>query len=236
LVNPVDGKGVVQIEPLPDTADYDGDAETDTYISIAWFDPNNPAWPNLKLPLQLFDMRLAFALDVDRNDQSHVRFTSSSTASSTDGGSLVDFKFENDTPIVLQVDDACTLDVDGDGAVNALTDGILMVRYEFGFKGQVLSDDADRNAVGANCTRCMADEIEAFLDRCTLINALDIDAEGSTEALTDGLLTARYEFGFAGDLLISGAVDDDELEVDGDGACSRCDAESITTYLSSLDL
>ena len=50
-------------------------------------------------------------------------------------------------------------DVDGNGASDPLTDGLLALRYLFGFRGAVLVDDA----VGAGCTRCDAPAIEAYL-------------------------------------------------------------------------
>jgi hypothetical protein len=55
------------------------------------------------------------------------------------------------------------LDIDGNGngngSVDALTDGLLSIRYEFGFRGQTLID----SAVGLGCTRCTAAKIEAYL-------------------------------------------------------------------------
>ena len=50
-------------------------------------------------------------------------------------------------------------DVDGNGEITALTDGLLTLRYDFGFRGATLTN----NAVGPNCTRCSAPQIEAFL-------------------------------------------------------------------------
>jgi hypothetical protein len=50
-------------------------------------------------------------------------------------------------------------DVDANGVVNALTDGLLTLRYEFGFRGATLTN----NAVAGNCTRCTPAQIEAFL-------------------------------------------------------------------------
>ena len=44
-----------------------------------------------------------------------------------------------------------------------LADGILMLRYLFGFRGATLTD----GAVAGNCTRCMAPEIEAFIEALT---------------------------------------------------------------------
>ena len=46
------------------------------------------------------------------------------------------------------------------------------------------------------------------------------------DALTDGLLTLRFMFGFTGTTLTNGAV----------GACSaRCNAAAILPYLQTLD-
>jgi len=51
------------------------------------------------------------------------------------------------------------LDVDGDGTFRSLTDGLLVLRYGFGFRGAVLTT----GAVGLGCTRCNAAEIEPFI-------------------------------------------------------------------------
>jgi hypothetical protein len=52
------------------------------------------------------------------------------------------------------------LDIDGNGVIDPLTDALLILRYQFGFSGAVLTADA----VGANCTRCAAAAIEFYLD------------------------------------------------------------------------
>ena len=52
------------------------------------------------------------------------------------------------------------IDVDGDGAVLPLTDGLLVIRSAFGFTGEVLTS----GAVNTNgCTRCDAASIQAYL-------------------------------------------------------------------------
>ena len=51
------------------------------------------------------------------------------------------------------------LDVDGNGAVEPLTDTLLALRYAFGFRGATLIN----SAVAGNCTRCDAPSIEAYL-------------------------------------------------------------------------
>jgi hypothetical protein len=53
-----------------------------------------------------------------------------------------------------------TIDVDGNGKVEPLTDTLLMLRYVFGFRGGALIT----GAVGTGCTRCTAPDIEAYID------------------------------------------------------------------------
>ena len=112
-----------------------------------------------------------------------------------------------------------TLDIDGNGVAQALTDGLLVVRRFFGFTGATLTT----GAVGAGCTRCDAAAIEPYIAGLGLV--LDVDGNTSTDALTDGLLALRYLFGFTGVTLTGGAVG---------GSCSRCDASTIEPYLLGL--
>jgi hypothetical protein len=55
---------------------------------------------------------------------------------------------------------------------------------------------------------------------------LDIDSDGSTAALTDGLLVLRFLFDFVGSALVNGAVS---------GACARCASATLEGYLDGLD-
>jgi peptidyl-Lys metalloendopeptidase len=59
--------------------------------------------------------------------------------------------------------DQCTTsgvsDFDGNGEIDALTDGLLSIRYIFGIRGASLID----NSIGDGCTRCSAAEIETNL-------------------------------------------------------------------------
>jgi hypothetical protein len=63
------------------------------------------------------------------------------------------------------------------------------------------------------------------IDRLCGVDALPVDGNGQADALSDGILTIRYEFGFTGNTLINGAV--------GLG-CTRCTALEIEGYLLSL--
>ncbi len=111
------------------------------------------------------------------------------------------------------------LDIDGNGRADALTDGLLMMRYLFGFRGQTLV----AGAVASDCTRCSDSAIAARIGQ--VADQLDVDANGQLDALTDGLLLIRYLFGFRGEALIAGAV--------GVG-CTRCDAAGIGAQSAKL--
>ena len=51
------------------------------------------------------------------------------------------------------------LDIDGNGQIGPLTDGLLVLRFMFGFSGTTLTG----GAVGPGCTRCNAAAIEPYL-------------------------------------------------------------------------
>ena len=122
---------------------------------------------------------------------------------------------DNETPPV-------NLDIDGNGDTDALTDGLLALKYLFGSRGDALIN----NSIGPNAERTTATAIVSYLDeaRSTM---LDVDGNGSADALTDGLSIVRYLFGFTGEALISGAI--------GDNA-TRTNASDIFNYLQSFDL
>ena len=96
-------------------------------------------------------------------------------------------------------EDCLRFDFDHSGEIGALTDGLLIVRYLFGFSGSVLVENALSNEA-----RMSADEIERFLLQVRPM--LDIDGDASPGALTDGLLILRFLFGFRGQTLFENAV------------------------------
>lgn len=117
------------------------------------------------------------------------------------------------------VTDQLDIDDDNDDEIGALTDALLVLRDAFDFTGGALV----AAATGQECMRCDSGPIAAYIDQ--LGNKLDIDADGSVEPLTDGLLILRYAFGFRGSTLIVGAIDPQ---------CTRCHAFVIEAYLACL--
>ncbi len=93
-----------------------------------------------------------------------------------------------------------SFDIDESQAAQPLTDGLLVIRHLFGFSGSALTAGAVAGLAG----RATSEDITAYLRGADA--ELDIDGNGKSEPLTDGLLLIRYLFGFSGDALISGAI------------------------------
>jgi hypothetical protein len=109
-----------------------------------------------------------------------------------------------------------SFDIDGNEDTQALVDGLLVIRHLFGFSGDALT----AGATASDATRAVSEDISSYLTLAGM--ELDIDGDGKSTALTDGLLLIRYLFGFSGDALISGAI--------SDGA-NRDTAEAVEAYL-----
>ena len=97
------------------------------------------------------------------------------------------------------------LDVDDNTGCDALTDGLMALRYLFGLTGPALV----AGALGPLPGRSSESAIGGFL--ADMRPALDVDGNGQADALTDGLLAIRYLFGLRGDSLIAGAVGPDAI-------------------------
>lgn len=104
--------------------------------------------------------------------------------------------------MVITTVPAGPLDIDINGQFDALTDGLLVLRSMFGLEGNALIS----GAVAPGAYYRSADEISQRIE--SIINLVDIDGDGSIDALTDGLLVLRYLFGLGGQALIDGVVAD----------------------------
>jgi hypothetical protein len=110
------------------------------------------------------------------------------------------------------------LDFDGNGVADALTDGMLFIRYAFGLTDNFLVD----NAIAINSPLSHS---EIFHNLENARHILDIDADGNVDALTDGLIILRYLFNLRDDSLVNGAIADNAM---------RTDAADIEAYIQSL--
>ena len=101
--------------------------------------------------------------------------------------------------------------------MDALTDGLLLVRYAFGLRGDMLSE-----GVTALDSTLSSAEVEARLVNAHDIS--DIDSNGVVDPLSDGLLLLRHLFGLEGDDLVKGVVDPDG---------TRTSAAEIVDYINA---
>ena len=188
----------VKDEDDVDTPD-DGFEDTDKVITIAWVsDLQGRSWPGLEVPLPLRLCTLQFAVKseaqgITYGDTSVLRFS----ATSKDAR----YAFYA-SPATVEID-PFSFDVDGNGKANALTDGLLIMRYLFGLILE--NSDGQEDAIADNAIRRTSQEIWVYLNNG--LEMLDIDGNKKEDALTDGLLIMRYMFGFtSGDSLIENAI------------------------------
>ena len=116
------------------------------------------------------------------------------------------------------------IDIDGNGQLDAFTDGLLILRSMFGLTGSTLV----AGAVASDAIYTNVADIESRID--DLGNHLDIDNNGAVDALTDGLIILRYLTGYTGDSLVNGVV-----AINASRA-SAAEIESYMAVLSSLDV
>jgi hypothetical protein len=108
-------------------------------------------------------------------------------------------------------------DVDVNGKAEPLTDGLVILRYMFGFVGHALV----RGVIAADAARTSPDVVAAVLDQVHN-TMLDVDGNQEVDGLSDGILILRYLFGFTGKSLVN--------KVLAPGA-TRTDPEVVTAFL-----
>ncbi len=112
------------------------------------------------------------------------------------------------------------LDINGDDSPSdALTDGLAIIRYLFSPSGFSAQDICPADVSDTVCIATIKSQVQGLNDQ------LDVDGNGTKDALTDGLLMIRYFFGLRGDALISNAVAND---------CTRCDSTTIANHINSI--
>ena len=111
------------------------------------------------------------------------------------------------------------LDIDQNGVVDALTDGLLVLRYLFGLEG----DQVTKGALADDATRT-AEEVQEYLEwvkahpESELFKAFDLDNSGDLDALTDGLILLRSGFDLKVDAAVEGAIASPVLGLNEDGS------------------
>ncbi|MBT3427326.1 MAG: hypothetical protein HN432_11995 [Gammaproteobacteria bacterium] len=136
-----------QFLPFDDVSDFDDNSSTDLYVLINW-QSNLEDWPG-SATVMLCNLNIEL---VNGQDLGHLVNIDFSVESVTDG---FEVQFSR---LQLPVQNL-SLDIDGDGEVKALSDGLMIMRYLFGFRG----DSLIAGAVGEEASRTTSAEIEAAI-------------------------------------------------------------------------
>jgi len=155
------------------------------------------AWPGqlgAALPLPLGTVKFAVASEFSATDAlTGLSFSPVDLATG--------YGFQAKAPS-LQLAKNWSLDVDGDGVVRPLSDGLMVMRYLMGMQGSALTQKA-MSPMGSRSTSA---SVAAWIERGRQDGMLDFDGDGRTTALGDGLMLMRAMFGMQGDALLSKAV------------------------------
>ena len=111
-------------------------------------------------------------------------------------------------------------DVDGNDEADALSDGLLILRYAFGLRDDSLT-------AGAISPSSPYSESEIVSRIENAMSYADVDGNGEVDALSDGLIILRYLFGIEGDTLIADTISPD---------ATRTSIEEVTAYLEFPNL
>jgi len=112
-------------------------------------------------------------------------------------------------------------DIDDNGQADALTDGLMFLRYAFGLSG----DSLVSGLISSDSVHTTPAAIESEL-AIVFAESGDIDGSGGeVDALTDGLLLLRYLFGLSGNSLTSGVVGSE---------ATLTDSSDLEAYMSGL--
>ena len=123
------------------------------------------------------------------------------------------------TVVSLPASASFNLDIDDDGKTDALTDGLIILRYMFGLSGEPLVV----GVIGSGANRANSEQILSYL--APNDTKLDIDGDGSVDALTDGLLILRNLFGLSDTALTQGVVSNNGI---------RNSSSSILIYINTI--
>ena len=201
--------GLIEIDNVwkKDSFNLDANFFTDHYIEISWTKETN-TWPGESLPINLGNLLVA-ARTRNQSGGAVIAFSPS----------YLTFGYALSAPtLTLPYGSGRSFDFDEDGDVTALSDGLMMLRFLFGFTNDFTS------LIGKNSPYTETPEIiNQRLNEHLIL--MDIDGDETIAPLTDGLILVRYLFGFRGDALVEGAIGQE---------ANRVSAAEIEAYLAQF--
>jgi len=212
LITPVINNGVIETvvaditdsTVIPDHDDLDHDPLTTDILQLVWasFSNNFPGTGALPAELATIRFQTADGNNIDPITGEPLSTSVNYTAAETSSG----YGFYSSSTTLEPR--RFHLDVDGDGEVTPLGDGLMIIRKLFG--PAFVGDKLTSKAISPDATRTTA-EIHDFIQDGINAGDLDVDQDGDTTALGDGLMVIRRLFGpaFEGDKLTEKAISPD---------------------------
>ena len=202
ISNPLDGVTIHTSEIQQDLENLDGDSKTGSYLTISIEDLRTDLTDGEE-QTELMDLNFVAADELTGLLPSNLnlRYKNQDSPTLTSIPSLEVVHNEQDLNF--------NLDVDGNGSISALGDGLMVIRKLF---GEAFKDDALTNkAVDPSYATRNTSEIHSYIQQGLDTGLLDVDRDGKTTALGDGLMIIRYLFGqaFSGSALTSKAMSPD---------------------------
>lgn len=178
--------------PAIDAADFDNDPTTDSYVSYGWASLLNN-WPGTEFPASLLKITFGVnsSVNVDDLPSTVLSFSAITTT--------VGYDFAGESYVLELAETDASWDFDGSGEADALTDGLIMLRYSFGLRGESMAEGAMHPE-----SVMSVEQVEQRMVSASKI--ADIDNDGQIDALTDGLLLLRHLFAVGDEGLTHGAV------------------------------
>ena len=180
-----------------DEANDDQENQTDSVIRISWPDAREPLTRQGESEIIKIEFNTS-EKEYDAISGERISNTIKLMAKPIEG-----YKINNGDEIFMTAQ-SFNLDVDGNGEITALGDGLMILRKLFGsaFVGDKLTHDAQQGKYRTT------EEIHEFIQSGIDTLALDVDQDGNVTALGDGIMILRRLFGkaFTGSALTDMAI------------------------------
>ena len=193
------GADIFSYSVSDDFDDLDGNEDTDKTLTVVWGD-FAAEFPGVQLPSKIGDLQFSTVpLYKDSlTGEPLVTAVSLTSNEQPSGFGFIESSF-NLQPVTF------SLDVDNDRSVTALGDGLMIIRKLFG--GAFFGEALTAKALSPN-SPWSTEQVHDFIELGIDSGVLDVDRDGRTTALGDGLMVIRRLFGsaFAAEALISKAI------------------------------
>jgi hypothetical protein len=122
-----------------DSEDRDNDPSTDSFISLTW-QQSSAQWPGIE-DIRLVKLKFKLLDTVDEGSHHSINFSAIKTQQTANGTA---YGFTSNSLSIVE-GYALDLDINGDGVVDGLTDGVIFTRFMMGYSVDTFVTDEEMN-------------------------------------------------------------------------------------------